>query len=165
MIYKAVASSGRLSDGEEAYLPILPRRVLVTESLPLPVRGPTTKHIEFPQLLGAGASKSIEHRTLTVQMTSHPAWYAVMSLPYLMEYPWECSEQTFNRFYAMPGAGTSSNQTPRFVACFSSGKATPAPDSPLEKNQPLKSLLLEETPWVRQAERKPIAAKPWLALR
>jgi len=38
LAYRAVASTGRLSDGEEGYLPVLSRRILVTESLPLPIR-------------------------------------------------------------------------------------------------------------------------------
>ena len=39
--YKAVASTEALSDGEEGPLPVLSRRVLLTESLPLPMRGPS----------------------------------------------------------------------------------------------------------------------------
>ncbi len=50
LTYKAVGSSGRLSDGEEGYLPVLARRVLVTESLPLPLRGKGTKEFEFTRL-------------------------------------------------------------------------------------------------------------------
>ena len=37
---------------------------------------------------------------LTVEYTSNPAWYAVQALPYLMEYPYDCAEQTWNRYYA-----------------------------------------------------------------
>ena len=40
LVYKTVGSTGRLSDGEEGYLPVLSRRILVSESLPLPIRGP-----------------------------------------------------------------------------------------------------------------------------
>src|SRR5690606_41071346 len=43
LTYRAVGSSGRLSDGEEGYLPVLARRVLITESLPLPIRGQDRK--------------------------------------------------------------------------------------------------------------------------
>ena len=42
--YKAVGSTGRISDGEEGLLPVLVRRTLVTESLPLPIRGPRPKN-------------------------------------------------------------------------------------------------------------------------
>ncbi len=52
LIYKAVGSTGRLSDGEEGFLPVLSRRILVTESLPLPVRGPEEKTFDFSRLEG-----------------------------------------------------------------------------------------------------------------
>lgn len=156
LAYKIVASTGRLSDGEEGYLPVLPRRILVTESLPLPIRGrkdgPVTKRFEFEKLLKAGQSRSLVHQNLVVQMVSNPAWYAVLALPYLMEYPHECTEQTFNRFYANVLAGFVAGGDPKIRRVFDQWKGTPALDSPLEKNEDLKTVLLEETPWLRQAK-------------
>lgn len=152
MTYKAVASTGKLDDGEVGYLPVLSRRILVTESLPLPIRGPATENFSFEKLLQSGESKSLKHQSLTVQMTSNPSWYAVMALPYLMEYPHECSEQTFNRFYANALAQHVINSDPKIHRIFDQWRATPALDSPLEKNEDLKSLMIEETPWFRQAQ-------------
>jgi uncharacterized protein YfaS (alpha-2-macroglobulin family) len=85
-------------------------------------------------------------------MVSHPAWYAVLALPYLMEYPYECSEQTFNRFYANALARMIAGSDPKIHRIFEQWRNTPALDSPLQKNQDLKSVVLEETPWLRQAE-------------
>ncbi len=152
LIYKAVASTGKVSDGEEGYLPVLSRRIFVTESLPLPIRGPATKKFEFTKLLQAGKSDTLRHQGLTVQMVSNPSWYAVMALPYLMEFPHECTEQTFNRLYANALARHIANSDPKIRRVFDQWKETPALDSPLEKNQELKSVLLEETPWLRQAQ-------------
>jgi len=87
--YKAVAATSEFSDGEEGGLPVLSRRILVTESLPLPLRGPATKRFEFKKLADSGKSKTLRSQSLTVQMVSNPAWYAVLALPYLMEYPYE----------------------------------------------------------------------------
>jgi hypothetical protein len=84
-------------------------------------------------------------------MVSQPAWYAVMALPYLMEYPYECSEQTFNRLYANSLARHIAASDPKIRKIFDLWKNTPALDSPLEKNQDLKAVMLEETPWLRQA--------------
>ena len=84
-------------------------------------------------------------------MVSQPAWYAVMALPYLMEYPHECSEQTFNRLYANALARHIAASDPKIRRIFDQWKNTPALDSPLEKNQDLKAVMLEETPWLRQA--------------
>ncbi|MEI8372538.1 MAG: alpha-2-macroglobulin family protein [Planctomycetota bacterium] len=150
--YKAVGSTGRISDGEEGLLPVLVRRTLVTESLPLPIRGPQTKNFKFDRLLKSGESKTLQSQSLTVQMVSNPSWYAVMALPYLMEYPHECYEQTFNRLYANALARHIANSDPKIHRVFEQWRGTPALDSPLEKNQDLKSVLLEETPWVRQAQ-------------
>jgi hypothetical protein len=66
-----------------------------------------------------------------------------------MEYPYECSEQTFNRLYANVLARHVAASDPKIRKVFDQWKNTPALDSPLEKNQDLKAAMLEETPWVR----------------
>jgi len=154
LTYKAVGSTGRLSDGEEGYLPVLSRRILVTESLPLPIRGPQTKKFEFTKLIESGQSDTLRHQSVTVQMVSNPAWYAVMALPYLMEFPHECTEQTFNRLYANCLARHIADSDPKIRRVFDQWKGTPALDSPMEKNQDLKAVMLEETPWLRQAQKE-----------
>ena len=45
--YKVVGATERLSDGEEGFLPVLSKRILVVESLPLPIRGNQTKKFDF----------------------------------------------------------------------------------------------------------------------
>ncbi|MBI4661607.1 MAG: hypothetical protein HY735_22520 [Verrucomicrobia bacterium] len=159
LTYKAVGSTGRVSDGEEGFLPVLSRRVFITESLPLSIRGPGTKKAEFTSLLRSGTSGTLRHQGLTVQMVSNPAWYAVMALPYLMEFPHECSEQIFNRFYANSLARFIAGSDPKIRRVFELWKNTPALDSPLEKNQDLKSVAVEETPWLRQAQSESEARK------
>jgi uncharacterized protein YfaS (alpha-2-macroglobulin family) len=152
LTYKAVGATSSMSDGEEGAVPVLARRILVTESLPLPIRGPATKKFEFTKLLKSGGSKTLQNQSLTVQMVSNPSWYAVLALPYLMEFPHECSEQTFNRLYANALARTVANSNPKIRRIFDQWKNTPALESPLEKNQDLKAVMIEETPWLRQAE-------------
>ncbi|MEO6006049.1 MAG: alpha-2-macroglobulin family protein [Opitutus sp.] len=159
LTYKVVGATARASDGEEGFLPVLSRRVLVTESLPLPIRGKVTKPFEFTKLLESASSNTLRHQSLTVQMTSQPAWYAVMALPYLMEFPYECSEQVFNRFYANALAAHIANSDPKIRRIFDLWRNTSALESPLEKNQELKSVLIEETPWLRQAQSETQARK------
>ena len=151
LIYKAVGSTGQLSDGEQGYLPVLSRRIRVTTSLPLPVRGKGSKTFDFSALRRSHESETLQHQRLSVQMVSHPSWYAVLALPYLMEYPHQCTEQTFNRLYANLLAQHIANSDPKIRRIFELWKGTAALDSPLEKNQTLKSLLLAETPWLIEA--------------
>lgn len=152
LVYQAVASTAQWSDGEEGFLPVLSRKVFLTESLPMPLRGPGSQEFQFDALLKSGGSRSLIHQGLTLQVVSHPAWYAVLALPYLMEYPHECSEQTFNRLYANSLARHLLVSDPRIKEVFEQWRGTPALKSPLEKNQDLKSVLIEETPWLRQAQ-------------
>jgi uncharacterized protein YfaS (alpha-2-macroglobulin family) len=151
IVYKAVGASDKLSDGEEGVLPVLSKRVLVTESIPLPIRGGQTRTFDFAKLRTSGGSGTLKHQALTVQMTSQPAWYAVMALPYLMEFPHECTEQTFNRLYANALARHVANSDPKVRRIFDQWKNTPALESPLQKNQDLKAVMVEETPWLRDA--------------
>ncbi|MCE7058488.1 alpha-2-macroglobulin [Dyadobacter sp. CY343] len=154
LTWRVVAKAGNLSDGEENTLPVLPNRILVTESLPLALRGSGKKEFKFEKLLHSDKSKTLAHESVTVEYTSNPAWYAVQSLPYLMEYPYECSEQTWNRYYANALASNIVKNTPAIAHVFNAWKTEDpaALASNFEKNHELKSLLLEETPWVLAAK-------------
>jgi Bacterial Alpha-2-macroglobulin MG10 domain/Alpha-2-macroglobulin family/MG2 domain len=154
LAYKAVGATDRISDGEEGLLPVLSRRVLVTESMALPIRDAGTKHFDFVKLRQSAGSKTLKNESLTVQMVSNPSWYAVLALPFLMESQYECSEQVFNRLYANSLARHIANSDPKIRRIFDQWKNTPALDSPLEKNQELKSVILEETPWLQAANRE-----------
>jgi hypothetical protein len=154
MTYRIIAKTNNASDGEEMALPVLTNRMLVTESMPLNMRNTATKTFKFDKLLNSGSSTTLFNHALTVEYNSNPAWYAVQALPYLMEYPYECAEQIFNRYYANALATYISNSMPKIKTVFEKWKTidTTALQSNLEKNQELKSALLEETPWVLAAQ-------------
>ncbi len=154
LVWRIVAKAGAYSDGEENALPVLTNRMLVTETMPLPMRGSGNKQFRFSKLLNSGTSESLQHFALTLEYTSNPAWYAVQALPYLMEYPYECAEQTWNRYYANSLATYIANSSPKIKQVFEKWKIkdTAALMSNLQKNQELKAVLLEETPWVLQAK-------------
>ena len=159
LTYKIIAhaplkptAANNFSDGEETTLTVLSNRMLVTESLPLNMRSNGTKNFKFEKLLQSGNSETLNHHAFTIEFTSNPAWYAVQALPYLIEYPYECAEQTFNRFYANALATKIINSSPRIKIIFEKWKTTDTSAllSNLQKNEELKSVLLEETPWVLQ---------------
>ncbi len=149
--YKIIAKTGDFSDGEQNVLPVLSNRMLVTETLPMWVRSNQTKTFTLDKLKN-NTSTSLTNHKLTLEMTSNPAWYAVQALPYLMEYPYDCNEQTFSRYYANALAQHIVKSNPRIEAVFNQWKSTDALLSNLEKNQELKSLLIQETPWLRDAQ-------------
>ena len=154
LTYKAIGGTETVSDGEEGFLPVLSKRILVTESLPLPIRGNETKTFDFDRLEMAGKSETLQSQSLTVQVASNPSWYAVMSLPYLMNYEHQCSEQTFNRLYANSLGQHIANSDPKIERIFEQWRGTKALDSPLEKNEELRNVLLAESPWLESAKKE-----------
>jgi hypothetical protein len=161
IVVRIAAQSGDFSDAEEQTLPILTNRMPVTESIPLSIRKKETNKFTFANLVsGNGNSSTLRNYRLTLEFSSNPLWYAIQALPYLMEYPYECAEQTFGRFYANAIASHLANSSPSIKAVFDQWRSQ-SPDallSNLEKNQELKNLLLEETPWLldgkNESERK-----------
>ncbi|WP_250629682.1 alpha-2-macroglobulin family protein [Aureibaculum algae] len=149
--YKIVAKAGDFTDGEENALPVLSNRMLVTESLPIWLRSNETRTFTLDKLKN-NTSTSLKNHNLTLEITSNPAWYAVQALPYLMEYPYECAEQTFSRYYSNALASHIANSNPRIQEVFNQWKNSDALVSNLEKNQELKSLIIQETPWLRDAQ-------------
>ncbi len=151
--YRVTAASESHTDAEERALPVLTNRMLVTESLPLPVGGNETKEFRFDKLAAHATGGTLVNHKLTLEFASNPAWYAVQALPYVMEDTRESADDVFNRFYANAVAAFIVNSNPRIRAVFDTWKEL-TPDaflSNLEKNQDLKSVILEETPWVRDA--------------
>ena len=157
--YVAKAKGEKFADGEEGVLPVLSRRILVREAVQLNARGNETKSFKLDNLLASKESDTIRHQDLTVRAVSRPAWYAVLSLPYLMEFPHECCEQTFSRHYANALGEFIANSDPRIRETFDAWKAAGAEalKSPLETNPQLKAIALEATPWVREAEHETAA--------
>lgn len=150
--YRVIAEAGTFTDGEEAVLPVLVNSKLVTESLPFMVRANASKSLRFDKML-KHKSSTLRNEAYTIEYTSNPAWYAIQAIPYLMEFPHACSEQVFSRFYANSLATKIMNSSPAIKQVFNTWKLL-EPDallSNLEKNQELKELLIQETPWVRDA--------------
>ncbi|MGC1515696.1 MAG: MG2 domain-containing protein [Maribacter sp.] len=157
--YTVLAKAGAFSDGEQNVLPVLTNRMLVTETLPMWVGSNKTKTFTLDKLkntpvtpLGSNKVSSLKHHKLTLEITSNPAWYAVQALPYLMEYPYECNEQTFSKYYANSLASHIVGSDPRIRQVFDQWANADALLSNLEKNEELKSILIQETPWLRDAQ-------------
>ncbi|MDR1983329.1 MAG: carboxypeptidase-like regulatory domain-containing protein [Prevotellaceae bacterium] len=151
--YRVMAITDKHSDGEEKTIPVLPNSMLVTESLPFTVRAKQSKDFYFEKLIG-NTSPTLKNYSYTLEFTSNPVWYAVQALPYIMEYPYECSEQVFSRFYANSLSTTIIDKFPLIKRIFDLWKLNDSKEllSNLEKNQELKNILIEETPWLRTAK-------------
>ena len=122
--------------------------------MPMPIRGNQSKTFSFDKLKNSSSSSTLKHHRYTVEFTSNPAWYALQAMPYMMEYPYECAEQTFTRYYSNAIATHVLNSNPKIQKVIEDW-GNNSPDaflSNLQKNEELKSVILEETPWVLNAK-------------
>ena len=152
--YRITAKAGNFSDGEEKVFPVLTNRMLVTESLPLPVRGKGFFDFKFDKLLNSSTDKTLKNYKLTLEFASNPVWYAIQALPTMDDPKYPNADNIFRSFYANSIASFIANSNPKIKYVFDSWKNL-TPDallSNLEKNQQLKSALLQETPWVLEAK-------------
>ncbi len=150
------SESGRqVADGEEAYIPVLPRRVLVTETVPITIRGPGKRDVVLERLSNSTPAHKtpdgIQNQSLVIQAVSNPAWYAVLALPVIMEETDESTEGLFSRLYANMFARHLATSDPQIQKIFELWKNTETLTSPLERNADLFKTLLSETPWIRDA--------------
>lgn len=147
------AVSGRHTDGERGIIPVLPSRIFVTESIPIHVREKETKEFLLESLFELEKRPTLKPFRLTVEMSSNPIWYAIQALPFLIDYPYQCSEQVFNRIYANYISRHIITSNPGIKRTIEQWKQNPdSLKSNLEKNQELKSVMLEETPWLVAAK-------------
>lgn len=152
---RLTAQSGTFTDGEEFTVPVLPNRMLVTDSQPFWVNGPgsrstESKEFKLKPLTNLNPELPAQHERLTVEVTSNPSWYALQSLPYLMEYRYECAEQLFSRLYANSLAAHIVGSKPAFKQVIAEWQKNP-PKSPLQSNEELKAVALENSPWLADA--------------
>ena len=152
LTHRVFVRAGNYSDGEESTLPVLSNRMLVTETLPFSVRPGENKTVTMAAFGESRKSGTLRPHQLTLDFTANPAWLAVKSMPYLMEYPHECSEQIFARYYANSLAAHLVESFPQVKRIFARWREEGGLESNLARNQELRAVLLEETPWVMDAQ-------------
>lgn len=152
---RIVADGGTFSDGEQHILPVLSDKIMLTESIPLPIRGNQSREFSLDKLFN-NHSKTATKRSLTIEYTGNPSWYAIQALPSLALPQSDNAICWAIALYANSLASHIANSTPRIKNVFDSWKATGQSKesllSNLQKNQELKNILLNESPWVLDAK-------------
>ena len=115
-------------------LPVLTNNILVTESIPITLSANEKKQYSFNKLK-KNSSTTLKNHQISLEYTTNPAWYAIQSLPYLMEFPHECAEQTFSRLYANSLSEKVLNSNPKIKEVFTQWKGDGVLTSALEKTE------------------------------
>lgn len=151
---RMIADGGLFSDGEQHLLPVLSNKEYITETLAMPIRGEETRTFSLDSLFNRNARTATERR-LTVEFTGNPAWYAVQALPVLSLPSTDNAISWATAYYANSLAGFIANSQPRIKMVFDSWKQVGGTKetflSQLEKNQDVKNILLDESPWLLEA--------------
>lgn len=151
--WRIYAKTEAHNDAEENAVPVLSNRSLVTETLPFALTNKKELTLSFDKLKNNNSS-TLKNHSLTLEYNGNPVWYAIQAMPYMMEYPHDCAEQIFTRYYANALSSHVMNKKPQISKVIKQWQQF-TPDSflsKLEKNQELKSIVLEESPWVMSAQ-------------
>lgn len=152
---RMVADGGTFSDGEQRLLPVLSDKIQITETKAIQVRGEETRKFSLSDLFNNQSSTATDRR-LTVEFTGNPAWYAVQALPTLNNPTNDDAISWAAAYYANSLASYIMKSQPHIKAVFDSWKLQNGTKetlwSNLQKNQELKNILLQESPWVMQAK-------------
>lgn len=152
LAFRFTAFAGAFSDAEQHLLPVLSSEVFMTQTLPITVKAETTKNFDFSSIVGADSHE--RNYGLTLNFSTNPVWYAVQSLPYLANAKTDHAETAFYVFYANTLSAYVANNIPNLLNYIKKWQIeTPdALKSQLEKDQDLKAIMLQETPWVLEAK-------------
>ena len=153
-VVNIVAETEKFSDGEQRYLPVLPDKVLVTESQTMTLRAGQTRTFTFDNFIRN--LKNVDTENFTIEYAGNPTWYAVQALPSVAKIEGENAIDYLTGYYANTLGSYIANANPKLASTFqkwkNSGGTRDALLSNLEKNQELKNMLLDETPWVLAAK-------------
>lgn len=152
---RIVAQNATFSDGEQHVLAVLSNRMLVTESMPIDILKAGTSTFTMDKLHQSNSS-TISNYRLTLEYASNPAWYAVQALPTMSNPTNENAVNWFASYYVNTLGSSIVRQYPKVSAMIQAWQKQGADKqtlvSKLQKDEELKSVLLEETPWVLDAK-------------
>ncbi|ATL75908.1 hypothetical protein IQ37_13750 [Chryseobacterium piperi] len=151
IILKVVAKAGAYSDGEQQAIAVLPNRMLVTDAVPVFVKEGETKTFVLDNLKDAN-STTLANVSNTLELTTNPIWEIMFALPSLKNDQNNSADVIFNKWFADVLASEIFKANPKMKTVFKEYQSKGLLNSNLEKNQELKQLLLEETPWVLESK-------------
>jgi hypothetical protein len=152
LAFRFTAYAGEFSDAEQHLLPVLSSEIFMTQTLPITVKAETEKTFDFEAI--ANPDSHERDYSLTLNFSTNPVWYAVQALPYLANTKTNRAETAFYVFYANTLSSYIADNIPNLLAYIKKWQIE-TPDallSQLEKDQDLKAIMLQETPWVLEAK-------------
>ena len=157
LVCRITAHGHGYSDGEQHYLPVLPDKELVTNTYAFTQNAPGTIDIDVAKMFAVSDKTS----RLTVEYTNSPAWLMVQALPTMSNADGDNAMSLATAYYANALGRHIMLSNPAIkqnVALWqketSDAKDGASLQSALQKNSELKQIVLDETPWLNEANRE-----------
>lgn len=155
LICRITAYGTNFSDGEQQYMPMLSNTELVTNSITFDLTKTGKNEVNIADLIPQKLVPTVTPR-ITVEYADNPAWMAIQALPYVAEANQEDAMSVSAAYYANAVATWVIDTWPRIGQTFKiwqkEDQQKGTLQSNLEKNQELKQLLLNDTPWMADAK-------------
>ena len=152
LTFRFSATAGDFSDAEQHIMPVLSTDVFMTQTFSLIAKGNEKKNYNFNF-----ENEGERNHAITLNVSKNPTWYAVQALPYLNNDNEKYAETAFHRYFTnsvarhIAASLKDSPEMKRLLESLNDDSSNNA-KSELEKNQELKEILLNETPWVMDAK-------------
>lgn len=153
---RVIGRAGDLSDGEQRPLPLLPSRLHLVQSKFATLRGDgAARSLQLPDLT-SNADPTAQSEQLVVTVEAQLFMTVLKALPFLIDYPYECSEQTLNRFLSAGIVASVFGKYPAVKAMAADlVKRRTTILQGFEAPDPNRSTLLEESPWLQESRGLP----------
>lgn len=143
LICRISAKGDGFADGEQHYLPILPARERITIAKPIAVGAKGKLSLDLRDISNHPGT------TFTIEYAANPAWLAVQALPAMATPRNENAIALATALYANTLGKHIANANPQLQHL---DRAEADKLSALQKNDELRDIALDETPWVAEAK-------------
>ena len=153
VVIRAVAFTDNFQDGEQRYLPILPDKVILTESMPIRTgRGGKEKSFLFDTFIRKNSD--VQTVRYKLEYSSNPVWYAIQALSSLVDVDSDNAISILAALYANRLGGFIVENNPKIKQNFDKWLSVDTAEllSPLQKQSELKNISIDESPWSKTAK-------------
>ena len=150
VIVRMTVDGNNFSDGEQHYLPVLPDKEMVTTTQAFSLQNKGQYTVDLTKLFPEDGKQN----RLTYEYTSHPEWMLIEALPTVSNPSSDNAISLVTALYANSLSEYLLKSNPSIKKFIDNEdiKQVNEGKSPLQTNEELKSLVLDETPWVADAK-------------
>jgi uncharacterized protein YfaS (alpha-2-macroglobulin family) len=145
--FKVTATAGDVSDGELRPVPVLPGRMHLVQSRFVTLRNKDKKTLRFDDL-AKNDDPTLLNEQMVVTVDAQLFYTVLQALPYLVNTPYECTEQTLNRFVSTGIVSSVYKDYPAVAKMAAEMSKRTTPVESWDALDPNRKMALEETPWL-----------------